>query len=176
MTNFYGTMVEANSYFSSRLHTGDWDISTADDRMAAMVEAAELIDQFDYIGEKFSVQESLDALGSVDLSTDENQATLRAAELSQALEFPRGDSNVVPEEIERAGYLIAKALLSGRSPDDDLEGLSVKSTQYGGVKTTYHRSGIDQEHTAHLIPSAQAWTLIRPFIRERSAFDTKRVS
>lgn len=176
MANFYGTMVEANNYFANRLHTTDWDMATPADRNSAMVEAAELIDQFDYIGQKFAFQVALDALGDVDLSTDENQATLRAAELSQALEFPRGSENVVPEEIERAGYLIAKALLSGRSPDEDLEGLSIKSTQYGGVKTTYHRSGVDQEHTAHLIPSPQAWTLIRPFIRERNAFDFQRVS
>ncbi len=176
MASQYGTMVEANVYFSNRLHTTDWDIANATDRTAAMVEAAELIDQFDYIGQKFAVQVALDALGDVDLSTDENQATLRVAELSQELEFPRGDSTVVPEEIEKAGYLIAKALLSGRSPDEDLEGLAIKSTQYGGVKTSYHRGGVDQDHTAHLIPSPQAWLLIRPFIRERNAFDIQRVS
>ena len=174
----YGTLVDANLFFESRLHSYDWDIINVADRQKAMNQATELIDQFDYIGQKYPVQQVLDSISAVsgDSTTDENQEALRAAEESQALEFPRGDSTVVPTEIETACYLIAKALLSGRDPDADLESLAVRSSAYGGVRTSYKLEGKGQEHMAHLIPSPQAFNLIRPFFRERNLFDVKRVS
>jgi hypothetical protein len=170
----YGTLSAANAFFSQRLHSYDWDISTVEDRQKAMNQATELIDQFDYIGQKYAVQVVCDSL-SGDITSDANQEALRTAEESQPLEFPRGDSSTIPTEIETACYLIAKALLSGRDPDADLESLSVKSAAYGGVRTSYQRDGANQEHMAHLIPSPQAFNLIRPFFRERDSFDVKRV-
>lgn len=113
----YGTVNEGNAYFDARLHAYDWDQASVADRGKALVEATELIDQFDYVGRKYAVQVAVDALGEdADLSTDENQEILRVAELSQELEFPRGSVNTVPTEIETACYLIAKALLSGATP------------------------------------------------------------
>jgi hypothetical protein len=173
----YGSVSGGNTFFAARLHSYDWDRSTPADKLAALVQATELIDQFQYIGQKAAVQTVLDNLGcDADLTTDENQALLEAAEISQPLEFPRGDDSTVPTAIETAAYLIAKALLSGRDPEADLENLAVKQSQYGGVKTTYQREGNNQEHTAHLIPSPQAFNLIRPYFRERDLFDVKRVS
>ena len=173
----YGTLAAANTFFAQRLHAYDWEISTVDDRQKAMNQATELIDQFDYICQKYTVQVVLDSIDAVngDPTTDENQALLRAAEEAQPLEFPRGDSSTIPTEIEIACYLIAKALLSGRDPDADLESLAVKSAAYGGVRTSYARDGANNEHMAHLIPSPQAFNLIRPFFRERDLFDVKRV-
>lgn len=172
----YGSVAGGDAFFSARLHAYDWDRSTNADKLKALVQATELIDQFQYIGQKAAVQAVIDSLGDVDLSTDENQALLEAAEVSQPLEFPRGSDTEVPDQIERACYLIAKALLSGRNPETDLESLSVQSEAYGGVKTTYQRQGANQEHMAHLIPSPQAFNLIRPFFRERDSFTVKRVS
>jgi hypothetical protein len=171
----YGTVNEGNAFFDTRLHAFDWDNASVEDRGKALVQATELIDQFDYVGRKYTVQVAVDALGDVDLDTDENRATLRAAELAQELEFPRGDSAVIPTEIETATYLIAKALLSGRDPDADLEALSTKATAYGDIRTTYNRDGNHQEHVAHLIPSPQAFNLLRPFLREHHEFDSKRI-
>ena len=174
----YGTLSAANIYFASRLHVYDWDISAVADRQKALQSATDLIDQFDYIGQKYPVQVVEDAITAVngDCTTDANQEALRVAEESQDLEFPRGDSSTIPSEIETACYLIAKALLSGRDPDADLESLSVKSAAYGGVRTAYQRDGANQEHMAHLIPSPQAFNLIRPFFREGDSFSVKRVS
>jgi hypothetical protein len=173
----YGTLSKANAFFLQRLHNYDWDISTVEDRQKAMNQATELIDQFDYIGQKYTVQVVCDSIddASGDKTTDASQLALRDAEEAQELEFPRGDSSTIPTEIETACYLIAKALLSGRDPDADLESLSVKSAAYGGVRTAYDRTGNTQEHMAHLIPSPQAFNLIRPFFRERNLFDVKRV-
>ena len=177
MASNYGSVSGGDTFFASRLHAYDWDRSTNTDKLKALVQASELIDQFDYIGRKAAVQTVVDGLGDCpDLTTDENIALLQAAELSQPLEFPRGSDSEVPSEIETACYLIAKALLGGRDPDADLENLAVKQTQYGGVKTSYQREGNNQEHIAHLIPSPQAFNLIRPFFRERDTFDIKRTS
>lgn len=172
----YGTVNDGNAFFDARLHSYDWDQATVSDRGKALVQASELIDQFDYVGDKYTVYVAKEALGDLaDLTTDENKEILRQAELAQELEFPRGSSATIPTEIEYACYLIAKALLSGRDPDMDLESMATKSTSYGDVRTSYDRSGNTQEHITHLIPSPQAFNLLRPFFRERNQFDLYRV-
>lgn len=176
MSNYYGSVAGGDSFFAARLHSYDWERATNIDKQKALVQASELIDQFGYLGQKASVQTVLDSLGCTDTSTEENQNLIKQAEEAQPLEFPRGSDSTVPEEIQKACYLIAKALLSGRDPEADLENLSVLSNSYGGVKTAYQRDGNNQEHMAHLIPSPQAYNLIRPFFRERDLFDVKRVS
>lgn len=170
MSNYYGSVAGGDAFFASRLHAFDWTYAGPDDRLKSLVQAAELIDQFDYIGQKYAVQIYLDASG--DAATCEGKAE---AELSQPLQFPRGTVNVVPDEIERAAYLIAQKLLSGRDPEADLEALSLKSAGYGDARSNYDRSGNHQEHMTHLIPSPQAWNLIKPFLRPRNQFTVKRV-
>jgi len=178
MASNYGSVSGGDIFFASRLHAFDWNKSTPTDKLAALVQATEYIELFNYIGQKAAVQTAIDSLGEcVDLSTEENQELLQDAELSQPLSFPRGTDTTVPVEIEQACYLIAKELLAGRVPEADLENLSVKSASYGGVRTTYERgSNVLNEHLSHLIPSAHAFLLIRPFFRERNTFDIKRTS
>ena len=172
----YGTVNGGNAYFTARLHSYDWDQASVADRLAALVEATELIDQFDFVGRKYGVQVVVDALGDeADLSTDENREALRVANLAQELEFPRGSVNTVPTEVEQACYLIAKAMLGGRDPEADLEGLATKATKYGDIGTVYDRTGNTMDHIAHLIPSPQAWNLLKPFLRYRNTFDQYKV-
>lgn len=164
--NHYGTLVNANVFFDNRLHTFDWQNAIVDDRIKAMNQATQLIDQFEYLGQKYTV--------SI-LAEDATDEQIRTAQLAQEREFPRGTVNQVPIEIEEACYLIAKALLSGRDPEADLENLAVKSSAYGGVKTSYARDGNLQEHLTHLIPSPEAFFKLRPFMRERNVFKITRV-
>src|SRR5690606_39111865 len=105
MSTHYGTLVAANEFFGNRLFSYDWDLSSTENRTKALCHATQLIDMFDYLGSKYAVQTVYD---STDGCPTEDQ--LQAAELSQPLQFPRGNSNVVPVEIERATYLIAQAL------------------------------------------------------------------
>ena len=177
MSSHYGTLVDANLFFGKRLYTTAWDKANGARRTAALNEATELVDQFDFIGEKYAVQVTLDAQADTyDWTTDAACLALRTAEVSQPLEFPRGDSNVVPTEIEYATYLVAKELLAGRSVEKDLENLALKSAAIGGVKDSYQRDGNLVEHLTHLIPSPEAWALIKPFLRERDTFTIKRTS
>jgi len=160
----YGNITSADLFFANRLFTFDWDNANIDDRQKAISHATMLIDQFAYIGDKYSVS----------MIVDPTQEQRQAAEIAQPLEFPRGDSSVVPSEIEHACYLIAQALLSGRNPDMDLEGLANTSVSYGGVRTNFDRSEI-MEHVSHLIPSPEAFNLLRPFFRRKNSFYVKRV-
>lgn len=177
MASKYGSVSGGDTFFGARLHAYDWDKATPADKLAALIQASELIDQFDFIGQKATVYTLVEASDDdTDWTTDTNRALIQAAELEQPLEFPRDADSAVPTDIENAAYLIAKALLSGRDPDADLENLAVKQSQYGGVKTSYDRSGNTQEHIAHLIPSPQAFNLIRPYFRERNLFDVKKNS
>lgn len=163
---FYGTVEDGDAYFAARLFSWDWSQATDADKAKALQVATDLIDQFDYLGQKYAV--------SI-LSDDATDGERKAANLDQENEFPRGDVNTVPVEIETATYLIAQKLLAGRDPEMDLEALAVKFERYGPVQTSYERGGNTLEHLAHLIPSPQAWNLIKPFLRLRNVFITKRV-
>jgi hypothetical protein len=173
---FYGTVNEANAFFDARLWTYDWDNASVADRSKALQHATDLIDQFDYVDQKYAVAVLYGTESSPLTPTD---AEIRAAELSQPLQFPRGDSadssSTIPTEIEHACYLIAKALMT-RDPEADLEALATKKTQYGEVRTEYNRDGNHLDHVQHMIPSAQAWNLLRPFLRRRMTFDVNRAN
>jgi hypothetical protein len=164
--SYYGTVDGGDAYFAARLFSWDWSQATGTDKAKALQHAADLIDQFDYIGQKYAV---------AILGEDADEATIDDANLSQPNEFPRGIIFEVPWEVEQAAYLIAQKLLSGRDPDLDLEGLAVKAERYGSVSSSYDREGNTQEHLAHLIPSPQAFNLLRPFFRQRNVFQTKRM-
>ena len=139
-----------------------------------MTQATELIDQCDFGGYKYTVQAYLDGLDDPDTDDCDVQEGMRLASLEQELEFPRGDVSEVPVEIEKACYLIAKALLSGRDPEADLEALTQTSAGYGDLKSSHDRKGNFHQHATHLIPSPQAWNLLLPFLRERKSFNIKR--
>lgn len=161
----YGTVGGGDTFFASRLHSWDWENSSNADKLKALTQASQLIDQFDYQGQKYAIE----ALGD-----EYTEAQLQAANASQPLEFPRGDVNTVPTEIERATYLIAKELLSGRDPNIELEMALNKNTRYGQLSSSKDVEGKALEHIAHLIPSAEAWNLIRPFLRHRNSFCIRR--
>ena len=173
---FYGTLNDANTFFASRLWTYDWDNASVADRNKALQHATDLIDQFDYVGQKYTVAVLYGTDSSPLSPTD---AEIRAAELSQPLEFPRGEdadaSSTIPNEIKYANYHIAKALLT-RDPEADLEALATKKSQYGDVRTEYNRDGNHLDHIQHMIPSPQAWNLLKPFLRRRMTFDVNRAN
>ena len=168
----YGSVAEGDTFFANRLHRYDWEVSSAADKAAALTQAAELIDQFDYQGQKYTIQAVYDALPE---SEEITLAQIQAANAAQPHEFPRGTTNTVPVEIEKAAYLIAQALLSGRDPEMDLENRTMKASRLGQLATQFDTEGNTQEHIAHLIPSPQAFNLIKPFFRERNRFTINRV-
>ena len=165
MYEHYGTIDEANTYFDNRLHSR-WHRSAVADRPKALLMATQLIDALNFKGCKHAVWLLPDT------ATPEQ---IRAAEASQALEFPRGSDTEVPWAIKRACFEVAHALLNRRDPEMELENLAVTSQGYESARTTFNRTMQPIEHLINLIPSAIAWELIRPFLRDEDTLRLTRV-
>ena len=169
---FYGTVADADNYFSYRLHEYVWTNSSSIYKRNALIMATRLIDALNYKGWKASVN---------NLPDDASDADVEAAYLAQPLEFPRGSEQgqsdtQVPDDIIRACYEIAYSLLSGKDPEAELESLMVNSQAYAAVRTSYDRGQLPLESVINLIPSAIAYNLLLPFLRDAATIGISRVS
>ena len=167
---FYGTLEEADEYFSHRLHEWAWTAASPTDKEDALIATRRLIDGLNFKGHKHSVYVLLEANPSAEIEE------IRAAEAVQPNEFPRGADVEVPEDIRIAQYEIAHSLLDNKDPELELETLAVTSQTYGGVKTMYQRDQVPIEHLINMIPNALAWRRIRPYLRDGDAIKISRVS
>lgn len=167
---YYGTLVEANEYFDNRLHQNAWYDAAPTDRPKALIAATRIIDTLNYKGYKAPVYALLLAKPT---ATD---AEIRAAEITQVNEFPRGADTEAPDDIKIATFEIAHSLLDGKDPELELENLGISSHGYESVRTTYSRSQVPIEHIINGIPNATAWRRIRPYLRDEDAVRLARVS
>jgi hypothetical protein len=191
----YGDVNEAAAYFGNKLHETAWSNAAVTDRPKALIAATQIIDALAYKGYKYPVWQLLKSyspipgldqittniqpqplLGpgsSIHLPTIE---MVRTAEASQPLEFPRGDDTVVPEAIRIACYEIAYSLLDGKDPEIELENLGVESYGYSSARTSFSRTQMPVEHIVNMVPSAIAFRLLRPFLRDEQAIKLSRIS
>jgi hypothetical protein len=169
----YGSLVKANAYFLTRLHTDAWDNESASNQTKALYTATRSIDRLNYKGYKHTVYLVLEAADDYD---DVDQADRRVAEAEQELEFPRDSDATVPTDIETACFEIALALLDGVDPDIELENLGTISQSFGGARTAYNRDQQPIEHLLHGIASPLAWRILKPFLRDGRAITTARVN
>lgn len=167
---YYGTVAEAIDYFANRLHTTAWDNADVTDRPKALLAATRIIDTLNFKGDKSAVWVLLQS------NADATAADKRAADATQALQFPRDDDTDVPEDIRIACYEIAYALLDNKDPEIELENLRVNTESYGGTKTIYGHDSTYVEHLINMIPSALAWRTLRPYLRDENAVSLIRVS
>ena len=137
---FYGTLSEADTYFlTERFDLSQlWAKETDQNKQAALAMATRAIDQLNFIGDK----------------NDE----------TQELEFPRGADTVVPTQIEHACYERAYCYLDGIDPEREAELEASLSVAVGPVRER-KSSDFIPEHRKHGIPSATAWRLLFPFLR-----------
>lgn len=180
-TEYYGSISEANDYFAMVLHQRAWSLSNNDDRARALYAATLVIDTLNFKGQKHSVYQLLLAnpqyLSPITAADRlAAQAAIRAADVAQELEFPRGADTEVPEAIRRSCYEIALSLLDGKDPEVELETLGIVSQGYGSVRTTYNRAQVPIEHLINGVPAAKAWRWLRPFLRDDDAIKLSRVS
>lgn len=148
----YDTYTNANTYFANRLHIVAWTNSTQSQKTIALTEASARIDRLRFKGEK--------------------------VESTQDLEFPRNnddDELIDYGDIKIACYEVAFSLLDGVDPDLELENLAVSAGGISSARTTYDRGEVP-EHFAAGIPSAYAWTFLRPFLRPSGTIKIRRVS
>ena len=145
----YSSIPEADSYFTERLNTSVWDNSDDTDKFKALAMATRAIDRLNYAGAK----------------TDSDQE----------LEFPRGEDVDVPEEIKIAAYECALAFLDGVDPNMEIEHLAISSQGMAEARTTYDRA-FALEHFRMGIPSATAWTFLKPYLRDPNYFTISRAN
>lgn len=149
MTTYYGTLTDAEAYFSRRLHVFAWDEAVISDREKAMYMATRAINRLNFAGE--------------------------VAVAGQELQFPRGDDTEVPADICEACYEEVLLLLDGLDADEESSAIGVVSEALSGVRTTYdvHRA---PEHVVAGILSAKAWKLLRPYLRDDRTISLSRGS
>jgi hypothetical protein len=169
----YGSITKANAYFLTRLHSEAWEMENATNQTKALYTATRIIDRLNYKGNKRSVYLAVLAAGGWDQLA---LLDIQVAEAAQELEFPRDTDTTVPVDIETACFEISLALLDGVDPDIELENLGVTNQSYSGVKTSYNRDQQPIEHLLHGIPSAMAWRILKPFLRDGRAVITVRVN
>lgn len=145
----YTSVGETDTYFASRLHNMDWVEATDPNKQIALAEATRIIDRLNFSGYKTSE--------------------------TQALEFPRNGSTIVPQAIKDATAEIALALLGGVDPERELRGLRVTSRRFSAVGTTYDPHGAPL-HILAGVPSATAWGLLLPYLSDNRGIIVRRVS
>jgi len=136
---FYGSVAEGDDYFDSRLNSSVWDDSSEKEKRNSLIEASRLIDRLNFQGEKTDV--------------------------TQLLQFPRSDDAAVPRNIRFATYEVAIKLLDGIDPDLEKDDLRTSAQGYSSVRVSKD-TGWVPEYIQAGIPSARAWHLLRPYLRD----------
>jgi len=149
MPDIYGSIVLANTYFGERLDSRVWEVTAIGDRTKALIMATRAIDRLNFAGEKYLA--------------------------SQTLQFPRETDTSVPAAILEACYECAIAFLDGVDMGLEQENLGVVAHAYSGARTTYNEH-FSQDHIRAGIPSAAAWQLLMPFLRDPREVIIRRVS
>lgn len=180
MATAYVTIQEAEDYFDTRLHEKAWSQASSSDRFPALVAATRIIDSLNFKGFKHTVwqafeddEELFDCFMAGDATALQ---TVREANASQELEFPRGADTETPEKIKWACYEIAHELLDGVDPDLELENMSMNDHGIGSVRASYNRNQEPLEHFMNGVPSATAWKYLRPYLRDHDQLRLYRVS
>lgn len=156
----YGVVSRADQYFNNRLRNVFWLRASLGDKTSALIEATTIIDTLNFAGIK--------------------------ADPNQLHQFPRATypanfpnivlstiDVVVPRDIEYACYEIAIQLLSGVDPDLEVENLATHSQGFSSARTTYERAYI-LDHIAAGVPSARAWALLKPYLRDPRRLNISR--
>jgi len=150
ITTAYLTIPEAQTYFDGRLNADCWDDAVDAERTKALLQATRAIDRLNFRGE--------------------------LASSGQALQFPRGDDSVVPDDIKCACAEEALALLEGKDPEMERESLAVVSQEFGKAKIKFDREAGRPINILNGIMSATAWSYILPYLRDPLSIRLSRTS
>lgn len=155
----YGSVIRGNRYFDNRLRNSYWVNASVDDRKRALIEATRIVDNLNYSGTK----------------TDPSQLHQFPRTAGGGLNITPTADTAVPADVEVATYEIALQLLSGIDPDIEVENLAASAQGFSTARTTYDRTFV-LEHIAAGVPSATAWKLLRPFLRDPRKLSISRVN
>lgn len=158
----YGSVAGGDLYFVNSMTGRTWKRKSPDEKFKALIDATRLIDTLNFSGRK---ADSLQVLQFPRLNSYLDPVTVRTTETS--------DVNV-PDDIKAATYIVADKLLDGWDPDMEADVAAVQSQKYQGASTMYNREYIP-EHMRAGIPSAKAWVLLRPYVRDSQEVEITRM-
>jgi len=136
----YADLTFAELYFSDRLHVDAWEDATDAEKQKALAMATRAIDKLNFRGEK--------------------------TDLKQEYQWPRGEQTEVPQAIKDACCELALSLLD-KDPEAEVDTLRLTSVGYSGLRTSF-KTDDRPEWIIALIPSATAWALLAPYLRDMS--------
>ena len=158
----YATVAEGDAYFAMRLNAAPWSDSSFDDREKSLIEASQRVSRLNFAGEK--------------------------SDPAQVLQFPRKnvfqvsqsntlitDDSGIPADIKIACFLVAYKLLDGWEPDTEDENLTKVRAEYSQVRAFYER-GFVPPYIKAGIPSAEAWSYLRPYLLDPGDMTLTRVN
>lgn len=147
--NCYVSYYEGENYFATRLNSTVWECAIPTDKAKSLIMATRSIDRLFFSGSK------TDPL--------------------QYLEFPRKGATNVPDDIKIACCEIAYAYLDGIEMELELQNLNVTQQSFSSVRETCDRTIIEEAIRAG-IPSAVAWTYLKPYLNDPFRLRLSRVS
>lgn len=183
--DFYGTVQEADVFFSQRLNTLPWDNADPETKQKSIIHATQIIDKLNYGGEQANdgqvlqfPRKNIFVDTSLIFSSNSTPPAPPGFEVvgtnDEGTIFESKDVNV-PVEIKQATYLTGLALIDGWDPDTEAANLHVIVDKYGAASTSYNYAGIAPYILAGL-PSITVWNLLQPFLRDPHAMSLTRSS
>ena len=135
-SNSYLTVIEAETYFDTRLSASDWSDAAAQDKIIALIMATRVMDKmWDWVSIRTDTTQVLDWPRIGVLSENKRETIL---------------NNVIPTAIKNATAEFAMQLLTeDRTLDSDIEKLRIRSLKAGAVMLTF-AGGV----TATVVPDA----------------------
>ncbi len=145
--NYYGSVLYSNDYFGTDLRNLDWNEHSHQQKLKSLILASKRIDRLNFVGDKTTS--------------------------TQPQEFPRDQSDLVPDDIVYATYEEALALLQNDSNGTDTD-LSVLSEGLGTARVTYDRAFITDSQGSG-ISSELCWEYLKPYLRNATEIQLSRV-
>lgn len=141
----YATPTEGDQYMADRLYTEAWDEAglEGDAKLwKALKQATRNINRLNFRGYKYDF-EQVNAWPRVSV--------------------PNVEDGTTPEDIKVATIELAYSFLDGREAELEYENLQANNEGYVSVRRTYDRRSVPP-HIVALIPSAEAWALLKPYL------------
>ncbi len=145
MSTPYCTAEQADAYNATRLNHTAWTEASEDNRTRALYDASDLIDTLNYAGV---------AAGT-------------------GRQFPRENQSDVPDNVIKACFELAYALLDGADPELEMESAFQQARAFEAVRIVKQQAV--HPRILHGIVSMKAWILLKPYLRDPNAITLTRV-
>lgn len=149
LLTIFGSVEDADRYFSECLHGEPWEILSLDTKQKALKTATRSINNLRFTGSKTASD--------------------------QPLQWPRNGDTEVPEAVRQATYEEALALANGADPNTEYDSIFVSSRVFGKVRTDYDRRTAPAWTLAGIV-NQRAWILLRPFLNPSRTLRLRRES